>query len=173
MMIMFLVAAAFPSFLLKTGIRVDCSLWFTKRNQVVSCCRFRFQILMVVEIWVVVSDTVWSHFGRTCYLHLQGRRKRSKKVGMAASSATPVSGFKSTWWHRITRWFLLPKLPPPLCGSWRTGAVAVTQTEGELSRSFCLPQDRPSLHLRLSVTAFMTSGYLDDADDVCDQSISQ
>lgn len=160
MMIMFLVAAAFPSFLLKTGIRVDCSPWFTKRNQVVSCCRFRFQILMVVEIWVVVSDTVWSHFGRTCYLHLQGRRKRSKKkVRVAASSATPVS----TWWH------------DSFCRNCRHLCVVpdVTQTEGELSRSFCLPQDRPSLHLRLRVTAFMTSGYLDDADDVCDQSIRQ
>jgi hypothetical protein len=48
--------------------------------------------------------------------------------------------------------------------------VAVLPIEGELSRSFTLPQDRTTPHLRLNVSAFLMSGCLDVADCMWDQS---
>jgi hypothetical protein len=75
---------------------------------------------------------------------------------VTGSSGPSVPTFKVTWWH--------PKKGDAFCQITTAcdvpGVVAVLAIEGELSRSFTLPQDRTTPHLRLNVSAFLMSSCL-------------
>lgn len=83
---------------------------------------------------------------------------------VTGSSGPSVPTLKVTWWH--------PKEGDAFCQITAAcdvpGVMAVLPIEGELSRSFTLPQDRTTLYLHVNLSAFLMSGFLDDADDVWD-----
>jgi len=95
MTIFFLVAEAFPSSFVKTGVRTEkyFSAVFNWRIETRFLARFRFHFFMVV--W---SCGWLPHFRRTCYLHLQGRRKnRKKKMEVTGSSGPSMPTLKVRW----------------------------------------------------------------------------
>ena len=83
---------------------------------------------------------------------------------VTGSSGPSVPTLKVTWWH--------PKEGDAFCQITAAcdvpGVMAVLPIEGELSRSFTLSQDRTTPHLHVNLSAFLMSGFLDDADDVWD-----
>ena len=158
--IVFLVTAAFPLSVVKIGVRTEIYQSLIDESK---------------PGFLPVSDSIFFSwwFGRVGDCHILEEpvtcisrvvEKNNKKMEVTGSSGPSVPNLKVTWWH--------PKEGDAFCQITAAcdvpGVVAVLPIEGELSRSFTLPQDRTTLYLHVNLSAFLMSGFLDDADDVWD-----